>query len=81
MVHLLRHTKPNIKGGLCYGQTDLELDDSFSNLHLPQVISQIKLLDIQKIYTSPLIRCKKLAEQLSEELNLSTPIEDNYLWR
>ncbi len=79
MVYLLRHTKPHIKGGICYGQTDLELDADFHNIHLPLVISKIKQLDIKKIYTSPLIRCKGLAQSLSKELNIEPPTEDGLL--
>ena len=30
LIHLIRHTKPEIAAGICYGQTDLELASSFT---------------------------------------------------
>jgi alpha-ribazole phosphatase len=62
---LLRH--PPVRAeGLCYGQTDVELvsgepSKTAQALHgvLPQTIDQI--------YTSPLSRCRLLAEELAEQ--------------
>jgi len=60
MIDLIRHTKPNIEKGICYGQTDIELADSFEQ----EQLSTLKLLESHYdiVFSSPLIRCKQLAE-------------------
>ncbi len=61
-IYLIRHTTPDIKNGLCYGQTDLDVTNSFLQEaeqikpHLPPTITTI--------YSSPLQRCSKLAQTL-----------------
>lgn len=62
-IYLIRHSKVAIKSGICYGQSDVELADSF--ITESEVIkAQIKDIQFNKIYSSPLTRCKKLAKQL-----------------
>ncbi|MEO7530414.1 MAG: histidine phosphatase family protein, partial [Sediminibacterium sp.] len=62
MIYLIRHTTPLVAKGICYGQTDLDVTETFDQevasirLHLPE--------NIETVYTSPLKRCKKLAEAL-----------------
>jgi len=64
MIYLIRHTKPFIAPGICYGQSDLDVYSSFKG-----EVSNIRLklaLDTSfKFISSPLQRCKKLAEALS----------------
>ena len=61
-IYLIRHTTPAIAKGICYGQTDLDVTDSFpeemlrTKAHLPQTVSTV--------FSSPLQRCRKLAEAL-----------------
>jgi alpha-ribazole phosphatase len=61
-LYLIRHTTPDITKGLCYGQSDLDTTDSFEQEarcikpHLPHYISHV--------FSSPLQRCRKLAEYL-----------------
>ena len=61
-VYLIRHTTPDIKKGMCYGQADLDTTGSFEQEaecirpHLP--------LHFDAVYSSPLRRCRKLAEYL-----------------
>jgi alpha-ribazole phosphatase len=61
-IFLIRHTTPAVEKGVCYGQTDLDVTGSFQEeamviaRHLPDGIVQV--------YSSPLQRCKKLAEHL-----------------
>jgi alpha-ribazole phosphatase len=62
IIHLIRHTTPEIKTGICYGQTDLALADSFEN-EADATLS--KLLDrYDAVYTSPLQRCALLAAKI-----------------
>jgi alpha-ribazole phosphatase len=61
-IYLIRHTTPAIAKGICYGQTDLDVTESFAEEvaaivpHLPQKPLQV--------YSSPLQRCHKLAKAL-----------------
>jgi alpha-ribazole phosphatase len=61
-LYLIRHTTPDVKKGTCYGQADLAVTESFDEEarcilpHLPG--------DIKTVYSSPLQRCRKLAERL-----------------
>ena len=62
LIHLIRHTTPNIDTGICYGQTDLELASSFEQ-EADAVLN--KLFDsYDTVFTSPLKRCTQLARKL-----------------
>jgi alpha-ribazole phosphatase len=63
-LYLVRHTKPNVEAGICYGQTDLTLASSFEQ-ELAQVKSKIAHLPNATIYSSPLQRCKQLAQHFN----------------
>jgi len=64
-IYLIRHTTPDVKKGTCYGQADLDLVNSFNEeascirQHLPG--------NIEMVYSSPLKRCRQLAESLFPE--------------
>jgi alpha-ribazole phosphatase len=64
-IYLIRHTKPVIEAGTCYGQTDIPLAPSFEE--------ELKILrkklpeSFDIIYTSPLQRCRLLAEKLQSK--------------
>lgn len=61
-IHLIRHTKVNVQTGICYGQSDVNLAETFDseleNLN-PKLDSTYDL-----IISSPLKRCTLLAQQL-----------------
>lgn len=62
IIHLIRHTTPDIKAGICYGQSDLALADSFEQ-EADAVLSKLRdRYDV--VYTSPLQRCALLAAKL-----------------
>ena len=61
-IYLIRHTTPAVDKGICYGQTDLEVTASF--FEEASVIREFISQPIHQVYSSPLIRCKKLAEHL-----------------
>lgn len=71
-LYLIRHTKPAVAPGICYGQTDLNPAASFQkeadrlSVHLPDTFDQV--------YSSPLKRCAQLAQRLSK-----SPIWDEQL--
>jgi len=68
-VYLIRHTTPKISKGICYGQTDLEIDDTSFEQELKFVLKNIPN-DIEKYFSSPLKRCKQLAEKLNANYSI-----------
>lgn len=62
-LYLIRHTRPDIASGLCYGQLDIDVSDSF-NEEANAVLNWLPQLDL--IITSPLLRTRKLAEFLAQ---------------
>lgn len=68
-IYLIRHTTPKIEKGICYGQSDLDITDSFEEEL--SYIKQYLPTGLLRIYSSPLQRCKKLADALfaGEEIN------------
>lgn len=61
-IYLIRHTTPNVAAGTCYGQADLDVTESFERE--ASIIKQHLPENILRVYTSPLQRCRKLAEHL-----------------
>lgn len=60
-VYLIRHTAVNVAPGICYGQTDVPLRDTFlAEAH--KVSCQLKGIPFDVVFTSPLSRCTKLAD-------------------
>lgn len=59
-ITLIRHTSPEVPRGVCYGQTDVPLRASFLQ-EAAATCSQLKSRSFDRIYTSPLSRCTKLA--------------------
>lgn len=63
-LFLLRHTTPEIAPGTCYGQLDIALQNEEE---LKAARGRVtNLLPGAKIYSSPLRRCKQLAEFLEQ---------------
>lgn len=63
---LIRHTSVDVPPGVCYGQTDVPLKDTFpaeaavTRQHLEQCLERDGAFDV--VYTSPLSRCTRLAD-------------------
>lgn len=65
-IYLIRHTKVNVKEGVCYGDSDVDLAESFLR-EAKAVQRKISHLRDFTLYTSPLKRCVELAEYLSPD--------------
>jgi alpha-ribazole phosphatase len=61
-IYLIRHTTPLIEKGICYGQLDIDVTESF-HAEAGQIQNALPA-DIEQVYSSPLIRCQKLASYL-----------------
>jgi alpha-ribazole phosphatase len=79
-VYLIRHTTPAVEKGICYGQTDLPADEHLFEKEVEAILKKLPK-QFDKVYSSPLQRCSKLAAKLSiapvfddrlKELNFGT---------
>ncbi|WP_200979215.1 alpha-ribazole phosphatase [Echinicola sp. 20G] len=60
-IHLIRHTTPQIAKGICYGQSDIEIADTFEE-EVTLIKKNLPRLNPDfAVFSSPLTRCKKLA--------------------
>lgn len=59
---LLRHTRPRGRDGVCYGRSDLPLADDFDAAASTVLAS---LPEVSAVVSSPLVRCRRLAERIS----------------
>jgi alpha-ribazole phosphatase len=61
-IYLIRHTTPAVAKGICYGQTDLDVTESFADE--AAVIREHLPPGIVSVYRSPFQRCARLARYL-----------------
>lgn len=59
-ITLVRHTSVALSKGICYGQSDVELSDSFEE-EAANVANNLSSCAFDAVFTSPLSRCLKLA--------------------
>ncbi len=69
-IYLIRHTTPLVAKGTCYGQADLDITESFDE-EVARIREHIPA-GIETVYSSPLQRCKKLANTLFPQHNIVT---------
>jgi len=65
---LVRHTRPSIAGGVCYGQLDIPLSESAAN-DIRSCLQQIPLAS--RVITSPAQRCRVLAQAIAARHGIS----------
>jgi alpha-ribazole phosphatase len=63
-LYLIRHTKPDIEPGICYGQLDMDVTDSFKE-EANNVLRCLPKLEL--VIASPLLRTKRLGEFLAQK--------------
>jgi alpha-ribazole phosphatase len=71
-VILLRHTRPAVAEGTCYGRTDLGLTTGFAE-DLAAVLDGLP--EVGAVATSPLARCRRLAEAIAAARGLELTVE------
>ncbi len=69
---LVRHTRPDVAPGVCYGRTDLDVAASFSAEAAPILAS---LPPAERIVTSPLRRCLHLASHFATQRKLPLTVD------
>jgi len=75
-IYLIRHTKTDTLKGLCYGQTDVALADSFLEeaRQLQQKLPELKPNSL--VFSSPLTRCAQLAEKISDKVTIDKRLSE-----
>lgn len=68
-IYLVRHTTPLIEKGICYGQTDLNITDTFDK-EVAIILDKIKLDNEAHIFSSPLKRCVLLAQKFDKNITI-----------
>ncbi len=75
-IYLVRHTETVCEKGVCYGQSDVGLLEPY-NTFFDAIIKELPVG--ATLYSSPLLRCRILAEHLREELQIDLILEDERL--
>lgn len=63
-IYLIRHTTPCVEKGICYGQSDIPLAETFPAER--DALLKYLPLQLDAVYTSPLSRCLDLAKCINE---------------
>ncbi|MEO0882641.1 MAG: alpha-ribazole phosphatase [Pseudomonadota bacterium] len=69
---LLRHTTPAVEPGICYGQTDLGVAETFEK---EATMVCDALPPYTRIVKSPLVRCSELAHFIGKQASLAVETE------
>jgi alpha-ribazole phosphatase len=72
---LVRHTRPDAAEGLCYGRADIALPAGFG-AEADALIARIGRPE--RIVTSPLGRCRRLAEHLGGRLGVAVAVQPDW---
>lgn len=73
-IYLIRHTKVDVEQGVCYGQKDVDLAESYPE-ELELIKEKLKDIDFDAVFTSPLSRAKRLATDICGD----KPVSDDRL--
>jgi alpha-ribazole phosphatase len=68
-LYLIRHTKVAVDSEVCYGQTDVDVAGSFQ-VEQKKVTGFIEGVYFDKVYSSPLKRCRILAESVTSNTEI-----------
>lgn len=68
-IYLVRHTKPLVDKGICYGHADIDVTDSFAEE--AAIVKKFVPPVVHRVHSSPLQRCRKLAEHLYPDLSIN----------
>lgn len=61
-IYLIRHTRPGVPEGTCYGRTDVPLDEADFVARTPRIAEHLPRGMV--FYSSPATRCARLADDL-----------------
>ena len=69
---LVRHTRPLVAANVCYGVTDLDLAPTFDD-EAARVVEALP--PAERLVTSPLHRCRRLAERIGAARSLTLVVD------
>ncbi len=78
-IYLIRHTSLDIEPDIFYGQSDIDVSDNFENevKNIKRKIADYNIIEGKiKIYSSPLKRCRKLANELFQEFIIDDRLKE-----
>ena len=67
-LYLVRHTPVALPKGICYGWLEVPLSEEYPR-YAQQIIAELREIRLDKIYSSPSLRCVVLAEAIAQEVN------------
>ena len=59
-LYLVRHTPVALPKGICYGWLEVPLSEEYPR-YAQQIIAELREVQLEKIYSSPSLRCVVLA--------------------
>ena len=62
-IFAIRHTSVLVEPGICYGQSNVDVAQTFET-EKQQVAQNLSEIQVDEVWSSPLLRCRKLAEFL-----------------
>jgi alpha-ribazole phosphatase len=74
-VTLIRHPAPAIPPGVCYGRLDVAVDTSASKEMASTLAWDPRLRGARRVWTSPAIRCRGLADAIALSLALPSSVD------
>jgi len=75
-IYLIRHTKTDTIKGFCYGQSDVELADTFLD-EFQRLKGKLPALNVKSyFFSSPLSRCLHLAEKLADTVTIDARLSE-----
>ena len=76
-IWLVRHAKPVVERGLCYGRLDVKADQTLTELASDNLMNALsKSSGVKVLLTSPRQRTKQLANLLAQRLNINLVEEE-----
>lgn len=76
MVYLMRHLRPEVAAGVCYGRLDLPPEPG-SSVQIAQALAVVPPL--HAILSSPAQRCRQLADALAARDDLDLEVDERLL--
>lgn len=75
IVYLIRHTTPDIDKGICYGQANIPLSETFEE-EASFLLSKLKNIQIDDVISSPLQRCTELAAKINVDYSTNNNLKE-----
>ena len=71
-IYLIRHTETVASKGICYGQTDVALNEPYDEA-FSSIVGQLSVTN-PILYSSPSHRCAFLAKYIHSKIDIQTPL-------